>query len=154
MLKNFFVYGTLVFPEIIFALTKKQFKNQNAILEGYKKFKIFDNDQPRPYPGISKNLGSKVVGKIIFDIDEKSAKILDFFEGFDYDKKILTIKSENNNFNAIVYVWKNKQKDKLKSKWDEKEFKDKYLNFYINKKIPQILSGYNKANIGKIFSKH
>ena len=145
MIKNFFVYGTLLFPEIIFALTKKQFKNQDAVLKDYKRCKIFDNNTPRAYPAILKSIGNNVNGKIIFDVDKKSAKILDFFEDVDYEKKILTVQSGNKNFKVIIYVWKNEHKYKLKSEWDEEEFKKKYLDLYANKKIPKILSEYDEC---------
>ncbi len=139
---NLFVYGTLLFPEVVFALTGKKFKTKNAILLDYKRYKIFDQHISRKYPAIIESKSSVVKGKILFDIDEESLKILDFFEDKEYEKKTVIVQSDNKTFETIVYVWKNEFKNKLKSKWSEEEFKKKHLYNYINKTIPKILSEY------------
>jgi len=65
---NVFVYGTLIFPEIFLGLTKKNFKSQSAILTGFQRFKIFDNEIPRRYPAITETPNEIVNGKILFTL--------------------------------------------------------------------------------------
>lgn len=140
---NVFVYGTLMFPEIVFSLTHKKFKTENATLNNYKRFKIHDGNHSREYPAISKSEGDFVDGVLLFDVDEDSLKILDFFEDDEYIRKEMTVSFNNQSCLAFVYIWNPKSKDKLKSSWNSDEFKEKYLNYYVFEVIPDILRQYN-----------
>lgn len=139
---NVFVYGTLIFPEVVFGLTNKNFKSRSAILTGYQRFKIFDNEISRSYPAITKKPNKKVEGKILFDVDEESLKILDFFEDSDYIRKELTVSFENQKTTAFVYVWNPKFEDQLKLDWSSEEFKEKHLRYYVSEVIPRVLEEY------------
>ncbi|MEF2175157.1 MAG: gamma-glutamylcyclotransferase family protein [Candidatus Absconditabacteria bacterium] len=81
---NLFVYGTLMYPEIVFALTGKYFRSQEAILSNYKRYAIRYGNITSPYPGIIPFNNSLVHGNILFDVDEYSLQILDFFEDSEY----------------------------------------------------------------------
>jgi hypothetical protein len=61
MKKHIFVYGTLLFPEIIKVLTGKELTSIDSILDNYKRFKIIDKEIKRPYPAIKKSRGDKVI---------------------------------------------------------------------------------------------
>ncbi len=113
-------------------------------MQDYKRYKIFDDNNPRSYPAITKSAGDFVEGKILFDVNEKSAKIIDFFEDTDYEKKIVVIQSSGKYLEAVAYVCGNELKNKLKSEWDKKEFEDRYLDVYISKEIPETLIEYNE----------
>lgn len=144
-MKNIFVYGTLIFPEIVFALTGKNFKTQNATLEGYRRYKIFDDNIPRRYPAIAESEGHKVEGKILFEVDEESLKILDFFEEEDYFRKELTVLTDNDRkVSAFVYLWNSELKEKLKSDWSPEEFEKEHLQEYVLEVIPKVLDEYSR----------
>lgn len=65
-----FVYGTLLFPEILKNLTGKSFRSIPATLYKYKHCKVTETD----YPAIIKNENAKTEGMLLFDVDEKSMK--------------------------------------------------------------------------------
>lgn len=139
---NVFVYGTLIFPEVVFGLTNKNFKSRTAILTGYQRFKIFDNEISRSYPAITKKPNKTVEGKILFDVDEESLKILDFFEDSDYIRKEVLVSFDNQKTTAFVYVWNPKFEDQLKLNWSSEEFKKKHLQYYVSEVIPRVLEEY------------
>ncbi len=139
-MKNIFVYGTLMFDEILEVLTGKTFKSQNAFLNDFSRYQIFDLEIPRKYPAIISNTGSRVEGKIIFDVDQQSLDILDSFEDEKYELKILKLYTEEGReYEVLTYVWKEEFRDMLKGDWDPNYFKDNYLSIYINDIIPRVL---------------
>ncbi len=144
MKKNIFVYGSLIFPEVVFALTNRNFKTKNAILKNFKRFKIFDGKKPRTYPAITTFEGNQVKGKILFNVDEESLKIIDLFEPKEcYYRKELKVNFDGKEVLTYTYVWNSKDIEKLKSEWSAKEFKKKYLNFYLKEVIPKFLQEHN-----------
>lgn len=142
-MKNIFVYGTLLFPEILEKLTCKTFKSKEGYLNDFKSYQIFDNHIPRKYPAIITSRGDKVEGKIVFDLDKESLNILDYFEDEKYEPKILKAYSQSGEeYQVLVYVWKDEFKDMLKGDWDIDYFKDNYLPIYLNEIIPKVLREY------------
>jgi len=140
MEKNIFVYGTLMLPEIVFALTKKNFVMKDATLKGYKRFKVNDPNRKQKGPIIIEQKNSGVIGKILLDVDEDSIKILDKFESPSYEKRKVFVNAGAEKIEAIVYVGSNFNKEFLYDAWNEEEFKQKYLEFYLKKRIPKILN--------------
>lgn len=143
-MQNVFVYGTLIFPKIIFTLTGKNFETKNATLEGFCRYKIFDGDKPREYPAILETKNGKVEGKILFNVDKESLNILDFFEENDFERKKAKVLLDEIEIDVFVYVWNPKyDKEKLRLNWEPKEFEEKYLEYYLSKVIPNALYDYN-----------
>lgn len=142
-MKNIFVYGTLLFPEILERLTGKTFKSKEGYLNDFKRYEIFDDNIPRKYPAIIESKGEKVEGKIVFDLDQESLNILNYFEDEKYEPKILKAYSHSGEeYQVLVYVWKDEFKDMLKGDWDIDYFKDNYLSIYLNEIIPRVLGEY------------
>jgi len=133
-MQNIFVYGSLMFPEIVKAITNKEFEMIDFKLLGYKRYWLKD----RNYPALVDDENSFVLWKMILNVDEKSLKLLDYFEWDEYFKKELEI--DNKRF--IVYLWKKELYDFLNWDWDEKEFKEKYLEKYVNDIIPKELENF------------
>jgi len=134
-----FVYGTLLFPEIVFALTKKHFTEKPAILRGYKRYKISDPQRRRYGPAIIPNKNGVVKGKVLFDIDEHSLNILTKWER-EYVQMDVIVEVGKEKIKTFAYVGKKFKKRHLYKEWDEQEFKEKYLNLYLQKIIPEFLS--------------
>ncbi len=157
MPQNIFVYGSLMFPEVVKGLTGKQIEMKDAILKGYKRYKIYDtNGEVRNYPAIRKTEGEFVQGKILLDVDEDSLKVLDYFEDVGY-KRIKEMVSINSNMIKVeVYVWP-EESDKskielvgeLKESWGSaeiEEFEEKHLAYFLGELIPDTLKEYKKAS--------
>jgi gamma-glutamylcyclotransferase (GGCT)/AIG2-like uncharacterized protein YtfP len=65
-MKQLFVYGTLLFPEIVEKLTGKQFKTSSAVIRKFARKRIVGCN----YPAIIEDLYSEVKGILIQDVDE------------------------------------------------------------------------------------
>lgn len=143
---DLFVYGTLQFPEVVFALTGKSFDSLDAVLKDHKVYQISPpKGQEGMCPAAIPEKGSVVYGKILFDVDNHSMEIIDFFESDDYEKQELEVESREKNYKALVYIWKDFLKDRLKKHWNKEEFEKNYLEDCLKKTIPEILEEYKKS---------
>ena len=144
---NLFVYGTLQFPQVVKKLTNKNFKSKQAILKDHKIYQIDPADKDEMCPAIIPEKNSIVEGKILFDVDDKSLDIINFFESDKYAREILTIQTKDNQTHkALVFVWKNYLKEELKGKWDIKKFEKNYLNDCLKNTLPQVIKEYKKQD--------
>ncbi len=151
MSKNIFVYGSLMFPEIVEALTGRQIEMVDAVLDGYKRYQIFDGDEPRSYPAIQKTEGESVTGRILLNVDEEDLQILDYFEDVGYDRKTERVVIDGVEVEVEVYTWPEdlgrEINGELKGEWGERqseEFRKKYLQYYVEELIPKVLKDYEK----------
>mgnify|MGYP000020598555 FL=1 len=135
-----FVYGTLLFPEILYGLTGCAFPEARATLNDFKRFQVKFGD----YPAIIASEDSRVNGKLIFNVDARSLKMLRFYEGDDYDciETVVDLKSEKSK--ALVFVW-NRNHDLLaESDWHIENFKNKFLIDYTRKVVPETVAEFIK----------
>ncbi len=136
MKSNLFVYGTLMIPEMLYALTKKRFKMVDAVLDDYKRLRI----RKKSYPALIPSPGDSVAGKLILDLEEEDLKILDFYEDDEYIRKEITILDHA----ADVYIY-NASREILKDRdWSEVYFRLKHLDFHLKTIIPDIVEEYNE----------
>ena len=142
--KNFFVYGTLMFDEILKKLTWKLFKTKTAILNNYKRFSV-KNRKKCNYPAILAYKNSKVIWKVLFDIDCETEKLFDFFEGGEYIKNQVYVEVNNQKQKAFVYVW-NKSKNLLYNSWNPKDFEKNCISYYRKVIIPNVLYEFKKLS--------
>lgn len=140
-----FVYGTLMFPELLEALTQKHFKTEDATLHNYNQFKIYDGDMVRPYPAIQEERNESVEGKLIFDVDQESLDLIDFFETSDYKRQVVHPAYNNHSVHAWTYLWRDDADGKLAGRWDKDYFENNFLHLYANKIIPLTREEFYKA---------
>jgi gamma-glutamylcyclotransferase (GGCT)/AIG2-like uncharacterized protein YtfP len=133
-----FVYGTLLFPEIVRALTGKEFSMRDAVLSGYSRYRIDEPGRTLKGPAIVEEAGGTVRGKALLDVDERSLAILDKYEG-QYEKKNVVVQCGSEKVYALVYVGTGFSREWLKQEWDEQEFRERYVAWYVNKVIPSKL---------------
>jgi hypothetical protein len=74
-------------------------------------------------------------------------QVLNFYEGTEYEKRETEVWIGKENTNAIVYVWK-AGLDYLETKdWDENEFRDRFLQVYLDKIIPETLNELKRFDL-------
>jgi gamma-glutamylcyclotransferase (GGCT)/AIG2-like uncharacterized protein YtfP len=140
-MQNIFVYGTLQSELIINKLTGKSFVLLPAILIGYKRYCVKDCD----YPAIVAEARSETKGMILMDVEDSDLKILSFYEGDEYEKKIVTALLNNEPTNVLAFVWV-KGIDLLENKnWDLHQFQEKRLEHYLKDIIPETLEEFYKG---------
>ena len=141
-MQNLFVYGTLLFPELVYALTQKSYKSTPALLKDYQVTEIFDGAIPRSYPALTPMLGAEAKGKLLFDVDEKALGILDSYEGDEYEKITINLPVDGANYQAITYAWIGTGDEELKGDWNPNEFESNHLSYYLNEVVPEVLEEY------------
>jgi len=124
-----FTYGTLMIPEVMYAVTTREFRFKNAILRGYARFTV----KGESYPGIIPATDAVTEGILYFDVDELSLERLDAFEGVLYQRTPILVEMEGEEiFNALAYVIKPKFRNYLSSsEWNVKEFAQKHLEAFL-----------------------
>jgi gamma-glutamylcyclotransferase (GGCT)/AIG2-like uncharacterized protein YtfP len=134
---NLFVYGTLMIPTVMYAVTGRKFHFVNAILRGYARYTV----KGESYPGIVPVINAVTKGIIYLDVDELSFKRLDEFEGDLYQRTPITAGTEKGEiFNAETYIIKPKYRNCLCStEWNAKEFSQNHLETFL-----KTYSGFQK----------
>jgi gamma-glutamylcyclotransferase (GGCT)/AIG2-like uncharacterized protein YtfP len=124
-----FVYGTLLIPSVMYAVTAREFRSKKAILRGYVRFTV----KGESYPGIIPATDAVTEGIIYIDVDESSLERLDAFEGDMYQRTPILAEMKGGEIcNAQAYVIKPQFSGYLSSKeWDAKEFVQKHLKAFL-----------------------
>jgi len=89
-MEKLFVYGTLLFDQIMIRVCRKTFPSRKAILPDHARFRV----RSAPYPAVIYRKGSSVDGIVYLDIDGVSLQILDAFEGAYYERISVDIISD------------------------------------------------------------
>lgn len=124
-----FTYGTLMIPEVMYAVSTREFRFKDAILRGYARFTVKEES----YPGIVPVADAVTEGVIYFDVDESSLERLDAFEGDLYQRTPVRVETEKDEIlNAETYVIRPEYRGYLSSKeWNVKEFTHKHLEAFL-----------------------
>ena len=133
-MRNLFVYGTLINDDIQLALTGKTFTKSLAELEGF----IVSNLQDRHSPGLKQKQGFTATGCVLHDVDDVSFMTIKAWENGDYE--LIEVKPGNGQFGVCyTYLWKYNTQDTV---WDNNQFRNYHMQWYLNVDIPNFLSTY------------
>ena len=122
---NVFVSGPLMFRDVVKAVTGKTFHVQFGQLNGYAQFLLADEGQSAliPFPD------RVVTGVVYRDVDDTSLLKLDVFQGGRFERREVSIESENGEWlEGEAYELNLNHKNLLAAhEWDEDEFREKHL---------------------------
>jgi len=139
-MQNIFVYGTLQSESITHKLTGKSFHSSPAILRGYKIYRVKGCD----YPAIVAEADSETKGLVLFNVEDSDLRVLLFYEGDEYEKKIVSVLLNNKPTDVLAFVWV-KEIGLLENKeWDLHQFKENSLEYYLNFVVPETLIVFQK----------
>jgi gamma-glutamylcyclotransferase (GGCT)/AIG2-like uncharacterized protein YtfP len=98
---HLFVYGTLIDPERVAALTGQQFERVDAMLSGFERV-----NSPLGYPFILPRFGAVVRGVLLLNIDPVSLAHLDAYEaeGDLYRRQVVEVEVAEMRVPAMTYV--------------------------------------------------
>lgn len=130
---NLFVYGTLTFPEVVFALTGQKFASKRAELIGYRVAKL----KGKKFPGLIKNEDSIAKGLLFMDLDAESFEIISKWEDPKFSLINVDVLCSGDTKKVKTFIWKGD--DVAREDWDREEFKKNYLSEYVNYDIPSFL---------------
>ena len=109
-MRNLFTYGSLMCEDIMFAVTGDPLRRTPALLSGYRRF-LVQNEQ---YPGVVPSSGGQVQGIVYHDISPKGWSRLDRFEGDFYTRSLVAVRYEmGDEAMAYCYVFRSEFRDRL-----------------------------------------
>ncbi|MEN8259282.1 MAG: gamma-glutamylcyclotransferase family protein [Pseudomonadota bacterium] len=128
MQSSLFTYGTLEFPEIMQAITGRLFRAVPGTLENHAAYLL----RRRVYPGLRYDLNQTTVGTLYLDIDERSKKILDWFEDNCYQRRPVSVALHNGAMcRTEVYLLAPTHRQLLtKTRWNPTRFREECLVRY------------------------
>ncbi|MDX1548434.1 MAG: gamma-glutamylcyclotransferase family protein [Rhodothermales bacterium] len=126
---NLFVYGTLLFPEVMEAVTGRRLDAEDAVLTGYHRLAV----RHRVYPGLTETPGATVAGRLYRGLTPALMSRLDRFEGPLYERRRLPVQRADLGFTeAFVYVVRPEHRDALDDReWDPAHFAEHHLPAYL-----------------------
>jgi gamma-glutamylcyclotransferase (GGCT)/AIG2-like uncharacterized protein YtfP len=139
-MQHVFVYGTLLFAEILEGLTGRSFETRDAELKNHKRLCVQRGD----YPAIIHADGERVEGKLVRNVDARSMELLRFYEGDEYDCRELEVTHDGKTVIAMVFVWNADAELLSETDWNIKNFEKYYLNDYIRFVIPETVAEFTK----------
>ncbi len=95
-----FTYGSLLFAEIMQAVTGTHFPSQSAVLKDYARYRV----RNASYPGIVPAPGTSVAGRLYLGVDSAAVEHLDFFEGDLYERISVDVHTDEGILSAQTYV--------------------------------------------------
>ena len=122
MIKSFFSYGTLQSPRVMRVVTGREFSGIKALLPGYALFRV----RGAEYPGIIPAAGGGLVKGVLYaNIDEDLFKILDDFEGDQYERIKVSVVLESDHSTVETYAYRIREERRgvlSTEKWDLEHF--------------------------------
>ncbi|KAM7464203.1 hypothetical protein LguiA_032324 [Lonicera macranthoides] len=111
---NVFVYGSLLADDVVRALLNRIPHSSPAVLNDLYSIK------GRVYPAILPVEKKKVNGRVLLGITDPELNILDAFEDFEYERRIVDVSlmGRSENLQANAYVWSNSSDPNLYGEWD------------------------------------
>jgi len=129
MATTLFVYGTLLAPELRYALLGRPFETTPAELDGYACFGV----RQAPYPAITPVAGACTSGELISNLSASELDILDDYESAMYQRRIVTVRNAGGNDTAaFTYVIDESAAHRLSDEpWDYTTFRLHQLDRYL-----------------------
>jgi gamma-glutamylcyclotransferase (GGCT)/AIG2-like uncharacterized protein YtfP len=130
--RNIFTYGSLMFPSVWQNIVKHSYDSQTALLDGFRRTYIYDDD----YPVVLPRAGQKnLEGVVYFSVKHLDINRLDIFEGDYYYRRraypTILQDEQTQTVEADLYVLK-PQYAHLASRrpWDPEFFARRELKFF------------------------
>lgn len=123
-----FTYGTLMWPEVMEAVTGNRFRRKAATVTGCERYRF----KRRVYPGLIRKAGHGVNGIVYFDVDGMSMKLLDEFEDDFYQRETVIADTPEDSIQCQAY-WVSENHQYLLSRdiWDPARFEKHDLEKYL-----------------------
>jgi gamma-glutamylcyclotransferase (GGCT)/AIG2-like uncharacterized protein YtfP len=77
-----FTYGSLMFAEVWDRVVRGYYASAAARVAGFRRYAV----SGEAYPGVVREAGARVEGRLYFDVDANDQRRLDEFEGRDYQR--------------------------------------------------------------------
>ncbi|KAM0070388.1 putative gamma-glutamyl cyclotransferase [Helianthus debilis subsp. tardiflorus] len=129
-IRSVFVYGSLLADDVVRALLRRVPQNSPAILHGYHRFNV----KGRVYPAILPVENKKITGRVFLDITAPEMDILDKFEDYEYERRLVDVSllDSSDVLQAYTYVWATSGDPDLYGEWDFEAWKESKMKDFLN----------------------
>jgi gamma-glutamylcyclotransferase (GGCT)/AIG2-like uncharacterized protein YtfP len=125
---NLFVYGTLMVPEVMYAVCGYDLPGVPASVEGYRRRRVVGES----YPAIAPSPGNSVSGTLYRNVSTTQLAVLDDFEGAMYRRRDLLVQTGDGDVKAAAYVVAEGCLALLSSEeWSLETFTDRHLSDFM-----------------------
>lgn len=138
---HLFVYGTLLFDEVVRALTGRRFGTRRATLHGFARHAIVRGGRHETYPAIQSQPGGAVHGRLVLDVDEHSMRRIDDYENNPPEYQRLPVRVEcdgGSRLPAVTYVASTSLHPFLAGTWSMEQFEQEHLADTLRDLIPKL----------------
>ncbi len=127
---NFFAYGSLVFGEVMTAVTGRHYESVSATLKGYARYRVHNAS----YPGLVQSAGDTVGGAFYPDVAAVSVRLLDRFEGEYYARRSISVQMKHNDAVAAeTFVFRPEHRHLLSpEEWNREDFRTSHLQAFLD----------------------
>ncbi|PLX41938.1 MAG: gamma-glutamylcyclotransferase [Deltaproteobacteria bacterium] len=123
-----FVYGTLIFPEVVAALLGALSEARPATAKGFSVRAL----KGRIYPGLAEEAGALAEGILYYGLDGEKMDTLDRFEGEEYRLSEIRVACGEEELTALVYLLAEPFTELLTvDRWDRLRFFQNHLDSYV-----------------------
>ena len=127
-MKHLFVYGSLLYDEVLNKLLSNQYQKIQAELAGYKCVRL----KKEVYPVLVPCELSSTTGLLLIDVKPDDLQTLDEFEGDYYFRSTANVTAQEENYQAEVYLFKTEYGNLLADElWDASEFRERVLGEFL-----------------------
>jgi gamma-glutamylcyclotransferase (GGCT)/AIG2-like uncharacterized protein YtfP len=131
MMKNVFVYGSLMFDDVWNRIAGRRYEKHTALLKGYRRLCV----KGETYPGLVKSFNCSVEGVVYLDVTAQDIRRLDRFEGDYYRRISVAVSSETGDMlDAEVYLFSKQSRHLLSTlPWNPVRFQMLHLRRFITR---------------------
>ena len=137
-----FTYGSLLFSDVMQAVTGKLFPSQSATLREYARYRV----RGANYPGIVSTPGAYVEGLLYQGVDPAAVKHLDFFEGDLYRRVSVDVHTKSGIIPAQTYIIPPDKAHHLsETAWDPDAFRTRDYDTFLKQCKPLFRGGAHRS---------
>ncbi|WP_127025122.1 gamma-glutamylcyclotransferase family protein [Rheinheimera mangrovi] len=144
-----FVYGLLMLPEVVYAITGKHYVMQQASLSDHKRYGLQQNSADTPIPALAHCPGHLQHGQVLLGVLPDELALLDFFEELDsglYLRQQVRVQSEGVWLDAWCYVVGPVLEPYLAGEWSLQQVSAGHKEHLITQLIPSMLTTYHNLH--------
>ena len=143
MAADLFVYGILMFPEIVHAITGCHYRMDDAVLPGHARYGL-PHDDGQVFAAIAPHAGSSVPGKLIRQVSCGHLALFDRVEEIDagyYERRMVAVCVNGDSAPAWAYCAGASRRHALTGDWDPAGFDADSIRRFIEHDLPRYRTG-------------